>query len=1015
MRTLKSVLLCVLALAIAIPALCLLAVDAAATDVDQDITMDAVWDKANSPYMIRASIVVQDNVVLRIMPGTSVGFTEFYSLTCAGTGRIEANGLATDRINISSGSATPGMSDWDTLSSGMNGVFRNCSISYGTVGLRLDINARATDCNFTYDVTSILLVGPGAEVADCEVTGAGASATATIGIAFDSALNSNVRRTKVWSCKEGINLLRGTTSCSVTSSTVIQCIDHGIAVQATGAGNRISDCYVDTTKKGLRILDVPGEVEQGGLMVSNTRFFRCNQIGIEVSQVSPTFTNVIQRCYVRDCSKGVHLVGSNRTHITETTIKECGVGVHVENCLGYTVYVWKNNIIGMTSLGVSTTSASHWDKDGRGNFWDNDPSDSAPVPFLKDTDDPPDGISNISYALTGLQVDHYPLMFPVDFDNPTAVAGPIVKIKQHKQFTLDGSQSDDNTYITNFTWSISLPSGELLLYGKKPMGVVDIAGLFKVTLTVTDVAGLTASAETRLNVTDADPPVFDRIDTPPTIGNGRTLNVSAVISDNINVTTVWLMYRFGTEGTQRRLDLVAREGKVWSTEISVSLDQTMNLYYQLSARDKENNIGRSADLIVTVVDDLPPTVEPALPDEVTTGDRSWLNCTATDNRGVRMVRLEYRFPDQDTITVNMSTIGSKWFIELQVPTGATSPLVVRFNATDQVGNVWLSPEIELTVRDNDKPVVNYDLTVPRIHYGAGHVFRVRIGDNLGVTEAFVDIKYSAGDWTPNQITRVGDIFSGEVAVATDRGHLLWYRFRARDATGNELETPEVQIELLSQNPVITTLLVLEAYEGREFVLDMNASDPDNQPYELQWMMTVNGTWLTIDPQTGIMTGTPTSRDFGMFQVNVTVQDGEGGEARIGFVITVNPVNTPPVVAITFPENEKQVGSILRVTGRVEDDENNIVWVQARLDGGDWVNLTGKAVWSYEMATKGLLEGRHDIEVRAFDGVSESDIAALTFIVPEKEKPDDGPGLGAAAALVALGLLALAFGGRRQRD
>ena len=1013
MRISNPILIIVLALVSVLAAIVMFAETSAATDVDQNITMETVWDEAHSPYMIKATISVFDGAVLHIMPGTDIGFTGFFSLTCAGTGHIEAAGTATDRINISSGKASPAFGDWDTLASGMNGFFRNCSISYGTVGLLLDMNGKATDCNFTFNEASIFVKGPGAEVTNCEITGAGAGTTTTVGIAFEDALNSHVRGTKVWTCTEGINFLGTTSSCTVTRTTLTLCLNHGIGLQMTGAGNRIADCAIDTTKKGIRILDVTGQPEQGGLVIYGCRIFRCNQIGIEVLQVSPAFANVVQRCYVRDCAKGIHLVGSNSTDLTENTVKECGVGVHLEYCPGYTINVWRNNLIGLTSLGVSSSSQANWDKDGNGNFWDNEPSKPDPVPFFNDTN-PKDGISEVEYALTGLQADHYPLMAPVDYESPDAHAGPALKVKQHKQFTLDGSLSDDNTYIINYTWSIQLPGGEYLLYERKPTGVVDVAGVFTVTLTVTDVANLIATAQTKVNITDADPPAFIRIDTPPTIGNGQTLNVSATITDNIDVTLVWLLHRFGMEGTFRRLDLYAQGEDVWATDITVALDQSMNLYYQISARDKENNIGRSADLVVTVIDDLPPSIEPSLPDEVTTGDVYWFNCTATDNRGVQMVRLEYQFPDGGPMGVNMSTIGNKWFIELQVPIGATSPMSMRFNASDRSGNIWRTPDIELTVRDNDKPVVNFDLTDPRIHYGSNHTFRVRLGDNLGVTEAFVDLKYSAGDWTPNMLTLDDDIFTGDATIETDRGHLLWYRFRARDAAGNELETPEVQIELLSQNPVITTVPVLEAFEGKAFTLDMDASDPDNQPYELQWIMFVNGSWLTIDPQTGVMAGTPTNRDIGTFDVNITVQDGEGGESSIGFTITVLPVDTPPVVAITFPDNEKQVGSILRVTGRVDDDENNILWVRARVDGGEWFNVTGKAVWSYEMAIKGLTEGPHEFEIKAYDGVSESNIMSLTFIVPEKEKPDDGPGPGAAAAMLALGSLALAIGSRRRR-
>lgn len=266
------------------------------------------------------------------------------------------------------------------------------------------------------------------------------------------------------------------------------------------------------------------------------------------------------------------------------------------------------------------------------------------------------------------------------------------------------------------------------------------------------------------------------------------------------------------------------------------------------------------------------------------------------------------------------------------------------------------------------------------------------------------------------MAKSGTYWTVSVPISAENGHLMWFRYRALDAAGNEMTSLEVSIELLSQNPQITVGPSPDAYEGRPYIVKLTAADPDTASFELLWAMETNATWLALDPSTGALSGTPDTNDLGVFWINVSVADGEGGKASMRVEIDVHDVNNPPSVTITSPtEDGIKVGSILKVSGRAEDDDGAIVWVRVRIDQGDWENVTGKAIWSYEVQTSQFEPGRHYVDVQAFDGFNESDIKTISFLVPEKAKPKKSPGFGVPFAVAALVVLALACERARRRD
>ncbi|MCK5253869.1 MAG: hypothetical protein KAQ96_13005, partial [Thermoplasmata archaeon] len=107
--------------------LALLATSSAATDVSGDITDPTTWDGNGSPYIIKASVVVQDGATLTIEAGVEVKFDTGFFLECIGTGRIVVSGTQANNTMFSSNSATPVIGDWPHISTGVGGSFNNAT------------------------------------------------------------------------------------------------------------------------------------------------------------------------------------------------------------------------------------------------------------------------------------------------------------------------------------------------------------------------------------------------------------------------------------------------------------------------------------------------------------------------------------------------------------------------------------------------------------------------------------------------------------------------------------------------------------------------------------------------------------------------------------------------------------------------------------------------------------------------------------------------------------------------
>ena len=83
------------------------------TNVSGVISSNTAWTLANSPYIVKGNILVQQGVTLTIQPGVVVKFDGAYYLQV--DGELIANGTVNSKITFTSNKPNPAPSDWSGI------------------------------------------------------------------------------------------------------------------------------------------------------------------------------------------------------------------------------------------------------------------------------------------------------------------------------------------------------------------------------------------------------------------------------------------------------------------------------------------------------------------------------------------------------------------------------------------------------------------------------------------------------------------------------------------------------------------------------------------------------------------------------------------------------------------------------------------------------------------------------------------------------------------------------------
>jgi hypothetical protein len=206
---------------------------------------------------------------------------------------------------------------------------------------------------------------------------------------------------------------------------------------------------------------------------------------------------------------------------------------------------------------------------------------------------------------------------------------------------------------------------------------------------------------------------------------------------------------------------------------------------------------------------------------------------------------------------------------------------------------------------------------------------------------------------------------------------------------------------VNRAPRITSLSpVADTAVGRELVHCVTAFDDDSD--QLTYWLETCPPGMVIDRNTGVLRWTPNSSRVGNHTGVIAVSDGLGGEARQPFTVNV-VAHVPPFCIFTLPGEGALAGRHILVAGTAGPAGGGVLWVQVRLDGGPWQNVSGTDSWSLSLETGGLGPGLHTVQARACDGILYSNTSEVQFRIAV------APQASAVSYLWVLPLLVLVTG------
>ncbi|MDQ8201302.1 putative Ig domain-containing protein, partial [Pelagicoccus enzymogenes] len=191
-------------------------------------------------------------------------------------------------------------------------------------------------------------------------------------------------------------------------------------------------------------------------------------------------------------------------------------------------------------------------------------------------------------------------------------------------------------------------------------------------------------------------------------------------------------------------------------------------------------------------------------------------------------------------------------------------------------------------------------------------FSIDLSESFSDIDAGDTLSYSAtlenGDPLPDWLTL--DNETGELSGTPENGDVgtISISVTATDSAGASVsDSFTIQVENTNDGPVATTLADQVIDEDSAFSLDASTAFEDVDAGDtLTFSATLeNGaplpSWLSIDSETGELSGTPENGDVGAISVTVTATDEAGETASSNFSIQVENTNDGPTVVSTRGE------------------------------------------------------------------------------------------------------------------
>lgn len=553
-------------------------------------------------------------------------------------------------------------------------------------------------------------------------------------------------------------------------------------------------------------------------------------------------------------------------------------------------------------------------------------------------------------------------------DPPMIATQPLGSAVEGIAYSVDYDAQDPDPTQDDLTWSIQT---DALFLSIDPIsgilsGMPDNSdvGIYTVKVIVTDSGGLNDTDQFTLvveNVNDDPqvttiPPVFaledqlyrvefQALDPDPT---------GELLSWNLSTDAAWLSINTTTgvlEGTPRNSDV----GDFWvQVHCSDGLGGLDTLGYLLTVNNTNDPpVIQTADVVSASAQKTYFVAYTALDMDPTRDDLTWdLSTNAS-------------WLDMDNLTgvlsgtPTLSDLGSFW-VNISVYDGLGGHDHTNF--TIMVVDLNDPPDILTTPPMQAQEDSEYDVS-----------FEARDNDpddqltwEINSEAAWLSMERNTG--VLGGIPQNDDVGTFEVTVTVRDGN-----------GGNDSLTYSLEVVNTNDPPKITSETVTTALEDSEFVDRYKAVDPDPTADILTWELDTDAGWLSIDPDTGMLTGIPNNQDVGSYDVTVTVKDGNGGEDSRTFTLVVENTNDPPSITTTDIESAAQGEPYIVDYIALDPDPTYDVLTWHLSTNASWLSLnlqSGRLEGTPDVSDV----GRYWVNISVRDGQGGSDHHNITLTV-----------------------------------
>ena len=225
------------------------------------------------------------------------------------------------------------------------------------------------------------------------------------------------------------------------------------------------------------------------------------------------------------------------------------------------------------------------------------------------------------------------------------------------------------------------------------------------------------------------------------------------------------------------------------------------------------------------------------------------------------------------------------------------------------------------------------------------------------------------------IAPLGDTVVPFTWTAVGGPHTIWLA-----VFGQPFASAKIKV---NRDPVIAPLKDQSLWQDRDFIWQVNASDPDGD--NLAW--TIDNPLFNITPlsnRSAEIGWLPTNDDIGVHRANITVRDpmNQSDTRRVNF--TVNNINDPPALA-KIPSLAAAQYKELRYTAAATDPDTKWGDVLTYSDNTDLFDIDARTGEFFFTPVEEHI-GKHNVKVTVTDAAGLNDACSFTITVSNVNDP-----------------------------